>query len=187
MVLESFQRVCFRWASRSKVDKRVGYYAAFDRLSFASVFSFYEKHARLCINRIPSAFAKSARETLEAGKSAGLEAPFDKFPHSADLVTSELLGRYMQQALGLAPLVIDGSLRDAGYDRMVHSWLRVGNTIIDLTADQFELPSVIVTADSAFHSWRRKRLPDPPRREAQWDSYPLKAWQFLVPGFWPCR
>lgn len=103
------------------------------------------------------------------------------FPTGACGVVSELLGRYLQEKLSVSGNYVCGEVYQP--DMRSHAWVDVGGIIIDITADQFGQPPVIVTRESAWHlQWNitlsRKGfcMPD------DWPSYPHAEWNALIRG-----
>jgi hypothetical protein len=104
---------------------------------------------------------------------------FQSFPRGSCGPVSELLGRYLVDAMHL----------DAGYvcaERPgdgSHAWIEVDGIIIDITADQFGQPPVIVAVHSPWHdTWVREAPRPPVCSRAQWPAYPEGAWQAIVTG-----
>jgi hypothetical protein len=62
-----------------------------------------------------------------------------------------------------------------------HAWLQVEDIIVDITADQFGEPPVIVTTNTKWHegwTWESPRAPI--CDEKSWSLYPFGAWEAIV-------
>jgi hypothetical protein len=93
---------------------------------------------------------RGACERLERPGLPGLQY----FPKGACGDTSRLLAQYLRECgLGESTLVTGWRVR-AGMRCQSHAWLERDGVIVDLTADQFDQPPIIVTRSSTWHgSW----------------------------------
>lgn len=94
--------------------------------------------------------ASSVRVACESLRDSGAEH-FAGFPTDRCNLACRILGLHLFE-LGAA----DISELVGGPDGERHCWLVVGGIIVDITADQFDQPSVVVAADSAWHRAREK-------------------------------
>lgn len=65
-------------------------------------------------------------------------------------VTSDLLATVLEKRFGVVPIWVNAMLGE-GIDPMSHAWLEVEGFTIDITADQFGEPPVVVTTASRWH------------------------------------
>jgi hypothetical protein len=87
--------------------------------------------------------AFSVRQILERYSLSTNDIMFQLFPRGCCGPASELLGRCLIE-LGFANVsYIPAERRD---DTRSHAWINVDDVIVDITADQFGEPSVIVVA-----------------------------------------
>lgn len=113
--------------------------------------------------------ARSAIESADRSRWGG----YASFPSGACGNVSEVLARVMRERLGLDALYVSGT---DSVDRQSHAWVEVNDVIIDITADQFGQPPVIVRARNPWHSiWKKqqRRGPCPP---VGWHTYPILLW-----------
>jgi hypothetical protein len=103
------------------------------------------------LDRIRDA-ATAFRAAIEACKGQ-LGIAFEEFPRGACGDTALLLARYLHlEGFGDFTYVSGERVSPGEDDFYTHAWLRQGDVIIDITADQFEgQPPVIVTKDSGWH------------------------------------
>jgi hypothetical protein len=91
--------------------------------------------------------AKAFRKAFEATALPLRTLTFESFPAGACGDTSDLLGIYLSETLGISPMYFWGTDGEQS-----HAWLQHDGLIIDITADQFAgNQSIIVTRDSPFH------------------------------------
>ena len=98
------------------------------------------------------AIATRFRRAIEETDRGNLPIQFKNFPAGACGDTSLLLGFYLKQQGAGAWDYVSG-MRGEGDGRHSHAWIKQGDIIIDITADQFdeiEAP-VIVTNASPWH------------------------------------
>jgi hypothetical protein len=121
--------------------------------------------------------AFSVRQILERYSLSTNDIMFQLFPRGCRGPASELLGRCLIE-LGFANVsYIPAERRD---DTRSHAWINVDDVIVDITADQFGEPSVIV---SRVSSWRAQWCTKPAQpicSPDQWPAYPHAAWQLVV-------
>lgn len=90
-----------------------------------------------------------------------------RFPSGCCKTTSFLLARYLHEN-GFDKLqYVYGWRNFSSKNRFSHGWLQIGDLIVDITADQFELvnSSILVTFDRSFY------LQFLPHRFFDYDSY----------------
>lgn len=118
-------------------------------------------------------FAAACRRGLEtlATKQGSM---FQGFPKGACGPASELIGRLLQEHLGLTGVYVCGSDHiDLASATQTHAWFEVGDCIIDITHDQFADTGVegwVVPVTSEWHG----RFRDIDRRAG-----------FCMPSGWP--
>ena len=96
--------------------------------------------------------ARKMREILESYSASAVEVAFEAFPIGACGATSELLARYLREFVQVDALYASGGLYASGeHGRASHAWVVADGWIVDITADQFGQPPVIVTQDEAWH------------------------------------
>ena len=81
-----------------------------------------------------------------------LPDPFRDFPRGSCHPASEVLGRYLRDALKIEPQVVRADRifpQPRGWS--THAWLEVDELVIDITADQFGQEPVVVTRCSPWH------------------------------------
>jgi hypothetical protein len=98
--------------------------------------------------------ASDFRAAIEKCDKRSLGIEFDQFPHGSCGAVAELLGKYLRDC-GLGDFrYVSGRRHLPGDDQgRSHAWLRQGEVIVDITADQFGEGhgSVVVTTDSSWH------------------------------------
>ncbi len=125
-----------------------------------------------------AAVATAAREAMEACGPESGDPWLKSFPHNACGHTCHLLGRYFVEVLG-----VNARYVGAEQGERTHAWLAVGDIIVDITADQFGQPPVIVSRESAWHAqWNAEEGEPPICSQEQWPMYPLATWQAFVQG-----
>jgi hypothetical protein len=98
--------------------------------------------------------ASDFRAAIEKCDKRSLGIEFEDFPRGSCGAATQLLGKYLRDR-GLGDFrYVSGWRRRAG-DTQPHShaWLRQGDVIVDITADQFEETQgpVVATTDSGWH------------------------------------
>ena len=123
--------------------------------------------------------AHSARNVLEAYSSASTDIMFNGFPRGACGATSDLIGRYLNEAYQLKAQLVSGRRVDGA----IHIWLSVCGIIVDITADQFGKSAVIVTRNSDWHgAWETGEGEPPDVHQNDWPCYLAPAWNAMVAG-----
>lgn len=123
--------------------------------------------------------AHAARDVLEAYSSDSPDVMFNGFPRGACGATSDLIGRYLNEAYQLKAQLVSGRRVDGA----IHTWLNVCGIIVDITADQFGRSAVIVTRQSAWHGTWDTGVNEPPDvHQNVWPSYLAPAWNAMVAG-----
>lgn len=94
--------------------------------------------------------AEWVRSAISALDRSPLPVTWANFPHGSCDAATYVLAHFIQERLGIV------STRAAGWlphgRSKSHAWLEVDGLIVDITADQFGLPPVIVAAASEWHS-----------------------------------
>lgn len=76
------------------------------------------------------------------------------FPVAACGPASELIGRFLNERLGLEGYYVCGNQHPRLQEGQSHAWFEVGDTIIDITYDQFdgvELGGWLLSRESPWH------------------------------------
>src|SRR5262245_59645174 len=103
---------------------------------------------------ILTVLATYVRRALEDYCRGSAEPLWDTFPAGSCGPASELLGRYLEMH-GWTPVRYVWGNRGG----RSHGWVEAGGFIVDITADQFGLPSVIVANRSEWHEgWQREDI-----------------------------
>jgi hypothetical protein len=100
------------------------------------------------------ASAADFRGAIERCNKRKLGIEFEEFPHGSCGAATELLGKYLQDCgLGEFRYVSGWRHRPGEEQGHSHAWLRQGEVIVDITADQFgeHYGPVVVTTDSSWH------------------------------------
>lgn len=123
--------------------------------------------------------ARCARVTLERHARTGTDFTFQNFPRGTCGPTSEILGRYLIGAGCPQDQVRYVCGMKGGKS---HAWLQVNGVIVDITADQFGEPPVIIARNSPWHATFRIEETHAPVMPHHWPLYPQSAWCALVEG-----
>jgi hypothetical protein len=120
--------------------------------------------------------ATDFRNVIASADRSRWDGNLKEFPNGSCGVVCELLGRYLIEHLGLAPMYVGASKTEGGFG--THAWLECEGYIIDITADQFGQSPIIVARESPWHAtWDRDDEPRPPITcDKCWPSYPHRAW-----------
>lgn len=122
--------------------------------------------------------ASSVRQILERYSLDTKDIMFELFPRGCCGPTSELLGRCLIE-LGFANVKYIAAERPDHTGS--HAWIDVDGVIVDITADQFGEPGVIVSRVSPWHAqWCTEPARGPICSRDQWPAYPQAAWQLIV-------
>jgi hypothetical protein len=119
-----------------------------------------------------ASIATAARDFFEKNKHTTPDAVLRNFPKGACGCVSELLGRYLEEQYQVSPLCVSAELNDLS----THAWLQINDVIIDLTADQFSQPPIIVSDSSAWHGNLKCEPPMPVCPQSGWHAYPHATW-----------
>lgn len=114
------------------------------------------------------------REAIEAVDRTGWCA-FDHFPRGACGTVSEVLARLLREHVGLDARYVAGEVHPDSDGS--HAWVEVGGVVVDITADQFGLPAVIVTIESPWHAGWERTCDRPPCLPDGWPMYPFALWE----------
>jgi hypothetical protein len=96
-------------------------------------------------------FASIFRARLDAGLGRLPKDVCSRFPAGCCGIVSEVLAEAIRRQFGISGVYVCGTRYDDGRHNS-HAWLEVDGLIIDITADQFDRPPVIVTTDRTWHS-----------------------------------
>lgn len=126
-----------------------------------------------------SASARIAFESLVGGR----DEMFSAFPRGTCGVTTELIGRFLEEHYGQRGFYICGSNHLRMPRQQSHAWAEFGPFIVDLTHDQVAdtgLTSWVLPVTSKWHAQFRRQT----RREgfctpAGWPMYPHRAYRVL--------
>ena len=119
--------------------------------------------------------AALVRGRLEQFAAAHSNDPaWARFPRGCGRGASELLGRYLIEHGHSNVRHVFGSING-----LTHAWVNVSGIIVDITADQYGLPPVIVTKRSQFHSEWENEGSQPICEPSGWGSYPHAIWQAI--------
>jgi hypothetical protein len=99
-------------------------------------------------------FAAAFRSAIESSRADRVPGALPYFPDGACRMTSRLLAQHLARRPDRAafgqPQLVSGVL--PGTESAArHHWLEVGGAVVDLTADPFGQPPVVVGARTAFH------------------------------------
>ena len=94
----------------------------------------------------------------------------DRFPRGACGHCSELLARYLKDSLGIETTYASGHVGHV-VDGETHAWLEHAGLFIDISADQFGLPEVIVEPRSALHEQATQIDRHPIIQDHWWAQY----------------
>ena len=97
--------------------------------------------------------AEELRSTIEAAQAAGVDLPWlGRFPNKGCNFASNLLLLKFADA-GISPLrrMIGTVTDERGDDIANHVWVVADGHIVDITADVYGQPKVIVSETSAWH------------------------------------
>jgi hypothetical protein len=97
--------------------------------------------------------ASEFRRKLDAADKSILPEPFRDFPRGSCGAAAETLGIYIRETLGIECVYTNAGIPLRGLG--THTWLEYRNLIIDVTADQFGKPPILVTTDRSWH-WIQK-------------------------------
>jgi hypothetical protein len=124
--------------------------------------------------------AVAVREALEEYGGSAADPLFKDFPAGCCGGASELLGRCLLES-GFDNVVYKAGWRDG----RSHAWVEAGGVTVDITADQFGKPRVIVAMDSKWHkSWDVDQQRAPICSADQWPAYPGAAWAAIQARVW---
>lgn len=122
--------------------------------------------------------ASKVRTAMEAfSEGAADNVVWQSFPNGCCGIASDLLGRALIE-LGFANVVyVNGEQIIDGREKS-HAWIKVGDVIVDITADQFGGAPVIVTINSPWHTaWTTEDEPRAPIcNPNNWAMYPHTIW-----------
>jgi hypothetical protein len=96
--------------------------------------------------------ARRVRNAIESLPAQELPITFWNFPRGACGDTCLLLGTYIEVDCGLPPFEYVSGERGSQHanDWTSHAWLRRGELIVDITADQFaDAPAGVIVADTS--------------------------------------
>jgi hypothetical protein len=111
---------------------------------------------------------EEVRSRLDKRRNLGqLPFPFDHFPRGCCGSVSEVLGRLLHERCAVDPLYVSGMRMGSDGRHITHAWLEVDDIIIDITADQFSRPPVIVTRNRTWHDIWEPQDRYPPRSPEQ--------------------
>src|SRR4051812_43050826 len=99
------------------------------------------------------AAATAFREAILSSPREDLPICVRDFPAGACGDASLMLGSYLKH-LGLGAWEYVAGVARSARDRYSHAWIRQGDLIVDITAEQFPEcpPGVLVTTDPGWHS-----------------------------------
>jgi len=92
------------------------------------------------------------------------------FPHGACGHCAGLLARYLSDRLDIEPSYASGRVSYL-VDGKTHAWIEYDGLFIDISADQFGLPPVIVEAWSPFHDQATEVTRHPIINDHWWGQY----------------
>lgn len=99
---------------------------------------------------IRAAATEFRRALDQVAKATWASVTIDDFPRGACGHCAELLARYLRDRLHIDAIYASGRI-DHLVNGQTHAWLEYNGLFIDISADQFGLPSVIVERVSNLH------------------------------------
>ncbi|MBB3267709.1 hypothetical protein FHW79_005374 [Azospirillum sp. OGB3] len=119
-------------------------------------------------------YVAAFRARLDAGRDQLPQDACSNFPTGCCGTVSEVLAEALRRDLGVAAAYVCGRRYDDN-GTSTHAWIEAGDIIIDVTADQFGQPAVIVTRDRSWHdTWpnqEHRAYIDPNTDPAWWARY----------------
>lgn len=119
-------------------------------------------------------YAAAFRARLDTGRDQLPQEICSHFPAGCCGSVSEVLAKALRRDLGVAAAYVCGSRHD-DKGTSTHGWVEAGDIIVDVTADQFGQPPVMVTRDRAWHdTWSDQERPayvDPESDPTWWAWY----------------
>lgn len=134
-------------------------------------------------NRVRETIRAKATEFRDALNSVSTDTwnsvTIRNFPRGACGHCSELLARYLTETLGIAPLYASGRVSHL-VDGETHAWLEHAGLFIDISADQFGLPAVIVENRSPLHEQAEEVDRHPIIEDHWWARYAAPVYREAV-------
>lgn len=123
-------------------------------------------------------FVASVRSAFERDARAG-SSPFHGFPNGKCGDASELLGRLIEEELGLECRVVYGASYREDERKLTHAWVEVNEFIVDVTLDQFReyahSRDWVISKPSPAHEAYEEQRPSRPHRRP-WSGYPSSVY-----------
>lgn len=116
------------------------------------------------------------RRSIQDYATTSERADFEHFPKGSCSVASELLGRWFAEVENREVCIVS-AIRENDES---HAWCAVDGFVVDITADQFGLPAVIVCKESKWHESWPNTVRSPLQKPAEWQMYPLEGWCYLI-------
>jgi hypothetical protein len=99
-----------------------------------------------------------------------------EFPRGSCGHCAEMVGRFLREQLGIEAIYVSANFRMV-HRNQGHAWVEYDGLVIDISADQFGLPPVIVSRFSSFHTQGFDRQSMPLNRDGGWwSSYCYRVW-----------
>ena len=92
-----------------------------------------------------------------------------EFPRGSCGHCAEMVGRFLREQLGIEATYVSSNFR-MDHGNQGHAWVEYDGLVIDISADQFGMPPVIVSRRSAFHQTGIGTDRIPLNREGGWWS-----------------
>jgi hypothetical protein len=131
--------------------------------------------------------ATAFRKALEKGDHKAWGDTWKEFPRGVCGNASEILGRFLRERMGDKPTYVCGVRCLDDTPEASHGWLEINGLIVDITADQFGGPPVVVTRDhSRYTRWQDQKSSPLCRDDSWWDMYCARAYEETVAAIKEC-
>lgn len=123
---------------------------------------------------------EAVRDRLAQADLSAAHPCFISFPRGACGATCDVLATVLERRFGVFPYWVSAELGERK-DWSSHAWLEVGDVTIDITADQFGAPAVIVSRQSDWHrSLQITQRVHYPMSQRNWSTVGSTVWSLVA-------